>query len=184
MDERIKFLEGELRYLQGQLTAKLFIRNTQAQTLVYHPNNLNDGINHITDRIRHYIVKLHTQCETTNDFIEYCKEVDNEFKDAGQEHLFCTEYDIPYTGKLDKNVLIHFKSGMGTRIREVNSLHIEKKRLYINGQKVAQDIRRFIFVDKAFKLDKNDEKEFNELIEHFKELREKLKLQNIGEDFK
>lgn len=28
-----------------------------------------------------------------DDFIEYCKEVDNEFEDAGQEHLFCTEYD-------------------------------------------------------------------------------------------
>lgn len=119
-----------------------------------------------------------------DDFIEYCKEVDNEFEDAGQEHLFCTEYDIPYTGKLDKSVLIHFKTGMATRIREINSLHIEKKRLYINGQKVAQDIRRFIFVDKAFELDKNDDTEFNELIEHFKSLKERLKLQNIGEDFK
>ena len=119
-----------------------------------------------------------------DDFIEYCKEVDNEFEDAGQEHLFCTEYDIPYTGKLDKSVLIHFKTGMATRIREINSLHIEKKRLYINGQKVAQDIRRFIFVDKAFELDKNDETEFNELIEHFKYLKEILKLQNIVEDFK
>ena len=49
---------------------------------------------------------------------------------------------------------------------------------------VAQDIRRFIFVDKAFELDKNDETEFNELIEHFKYLKERLKLQNIGEDFK
>jgi hypothetical protein len=73
---------------------------------------------------------------------------------------------------------------MATRIREVNSLHIDNKRLYINGQKVAQDIRRFIFVDKAFELDKNDDTEFNELIEHFKSLKEKLKLQNIGEDFK
>ena len=73
---------------------------------------------------------------------------------------------------------------MATRIREINSLHIEKKILYINGQKVAQDIRRFIFVDKAFELDKNDETEFNELIEHFKSLKERLKLQNIGEDFK
>ena len=73
---------------------------------------------------------------------------------------------------------------MATRIREINSLHIEKNRLYINGQKVSQDIRRFIFVDKSFKLDKNDETEFNELIEHFKSLKERLKLQNIGEDFK
>ena len=56
--------------------------------------------------------------------------------------------------------------------------------MYINGQKVAQDIRRFIFVDKSFELDKNDETEFNELIEHFKYLKERLKLQNIGEDFK
>ena len=184
MDERIKFLEGKLRYLQGQLTAQLFNRNTQAQTLVYHPNGLDEEITHITDRIRHYIVHLHTKCETTSDFIAYCKEVDNEFEDAGQEHLFCTEFDIPYTGKLDRSVLIHFKTGMATRIREINSLHIEKKRLYINGQKVAQDIRRFIFVDKAFELDKNDDKEFNELIEHFKSLKERLKLQNIGEDFK
>ena len=184
MDERIKFLEGKLRYLQGQLTAQLFNRNTQAQTLVYHPNGLDEEITHITDRIRHYIVHLHTKCETTSDFIAYCKEVDNEFEDAGQEHLFCTEFNIPYTGKLDRSVLIHFKTGMATRIREINSLHIEKKRLYINGQKVAQDIRRFIFVDKAFELDKNDDKEFNELIEHFKSLKERLKLQNIGEDFK
>lgn len=184
MDDRIKFLEGKLKYLQGQLTANLFNRNTQAQTLVYHPNNLDDEINHITDRIRHYSVHLHTKCETTDDFIAYCKEVDNEFENAGQEHLFCTEFNIPYTGKLDKNVLIHFKTGMATRIREINSLHIEKKRLYINGQKVAQDIRRFIFVDKAFELDKNDDTEFNELIEHFKSLKERLKLQNIGEDFK
>lgn len=73
---------------------------------------------------------------------------------------------------------------MATRIREINSLHIENKILYINGKKVAQDIRRFIFVDKAFELDKNDETEFNELIEHFKSLKERLKLQNIGEDFK
>lgn len=184
MDERIKFLEGKLRYLQGQLTAQLFNRNTQAQTLVYHPNGLDEEITHITDRIRHYIVHLHTKCETTSDFIAYCKEVDNEFEDAGQEHLFCTEFNIPYTGKLDRSVLIHFKTGMATRIREITSLHIEKKRLYINGQKVAQDIRRFIFVDKAFELDKNDDKEFNELIEHFKSLKERLKLQNIGEDFK
>lgn len=180
MDPRIKFLEGKLKYLQGQLIAQLF--NRQTQTLVYH--NLYYAVNHVTDRIRHYLVHLHTKCETMDDFIEYCKEVDNEFEDAGQEHLFCTEYDIPYTGKLDKSVLIHFKTGMETRIREINSLHIEKKRLYINGQKVAQDIRRFIFVDKAFELDKNDETEFNELIEHFKSLKERLKLQNIGEDFK
>ena len=180
MDDRIKFLEAKLRYLQGQLTASLF--NRQTTTLVYI--NINDEINHITDRMRHYIVALHTRCETDNDFIELCKEVDNEYEDAGIEHLFCTEYNIPYTGKLDKSVLIHFKSGMATRIREVNSLHIDKQRLYINGQKVAQDIRRFIFVDKAFELDKNDDTEFNELIEHFKSLKEKLKLQNIGEDFK
>ena len=179
MDDRIKFLEGELKYLQGQLTAQLFSRQTQ--TLVYH--NLTDEVNHITDRIRYYSVHLH-KCETTNDFIVYCKEVDNEFENAGQEHLFCTEFDIPYTGKLDKSVLIHFKTGMTTRIREVNSLHIEKKRLYINGQKVAQDIHRFIFVDKAFELDKNDDVEFNKLIKHYKSLKERLKLQNIGEDFK
>ena len=187
MDDRIKFLEGKLKYLQGQLTTQLttnllFNIQGQAQTLVNH--NLTDEVNHITNRIRHYLVHLHTKCETTNDFIEYCKEVDNEFEDAGQEHLFCTEYDIEYTGKLDKSVLIHFKTGMATRIREINSLHIENKILYINGKKVAQDIRRFIFVDKAFELDKNDETEFNELIEHFKSLKERLKLQNIGEDFK
>lgn len=180
MDPRIKFLEGELKHLQGQLTVRLF--NRQTQTLVYY--NLNDGVNHITDRIRHYLVHLHTKCESMDDFIEYCKEVDNEFKDAGQEHLFCTEFDIPYTGKLDKSVLIHFKDGMSTRIREINLLHIEKKRLYINGKKVEQDISRFIFVDKSFELDKNDETEFNELIEYFKSLKERLKLQNIGEDFK
>lgn len=182
MDPRIKFLEGKLKYLQGQLIANLF--NIQTQKLVNY--NLTNEVNHITDRIRHYLVHLHTKCESTDDFIEYCKEVDNEFEDAGQEHLFCTgtEYDIPYTGKLDKSVLIHFKTGMATRIREINSLHIEKKRFYINGKKVAQDIRRFIFVDKAFELDKNDETEFNELIEHFKSFKERLKLQNIGEDFK
>lgn len=180
MDIRIKFLEGKLKYLQGQLKSQLFIN--KAKALVNH--NLNDEVNHVTDRIRHYLVHLHTKCESMDDFIEYCKEVDNEFEDAGQEHLFCTEFDIPYTGKLDKSVLIHFKTGMATRIREINSLHIEKKRLYINGQKVAQDIRRFIFVDKSFELDKNDETEFNELIEHFKSLKERLKLQNIGEDFK
>ena len=60
MDTRIKFLEGKLKYLQGQLTAQLF--NRQTQTLVYH--NLNDGVNHVTDRIRHYLVYLHTKCET------------------------------------------------------------------------------------------------------------------------
>lgn len=176
MDNRIKFLEGKLKYLQGQLTTNLL------QTLGH--KDLIDEVNHITDRIRHYLVHLHTKCESMDDFIAYCKEVDNEFEDAGQEHLFCTEYDIPYTGKLDKSVLIHFKTGMATRIREINSLHIENKILYINGKKVAQDIRRFIFVDKAFELDKNDETEFNELIEHFKSLKERLKLQNIGEDFK
>ena len=180
MDIRIKFLEGKLKYLQGQLTSQLFIN--KAKALVNY--NLTNEINHITDRIRHYLVHLHTKCESMDDFIEYCKEVDNEFEDAGQEHLFCIEFDIPYTGKLDKSVLIRFKTGMATRIREINSLHIEKNRLYINGQKVAQDIRRFIFVDKSFKLDKNDETEFNELIEHFKSLKERLKLQNIGEDFK
>lgn len=180
MDPRIKFLESQLRYLQGQLTAELFNRKTQTSV----NNNLTDGVNHITNRIRHYLVHLHTKCETTNDFIEYCKEIDNEFEDAGQEHLFCTEYDIEYTGKLDKSVLIHFKTGMATRIKEVNSLHIEKNRLYINGQKVAQDIGKFIFVDKAFELDKNNEVEFNELIEHFKSLKERIKLQNLGEDFK
>lgn len=176
MDDRIKFLEGKLKYLQGQLTANLLFK-------LGH-KDLTDEVNHITNRIRHYLVHLYTKCETTNDFIEYCKEVDNEFEDAGQEHLFCTEYDIEYTGKLDKSVLIHFKTGMATRIREINSLHIENKILYINGKKVAPDIRRFIFVDKAFELDKNDETEFNELIEHFKSLKERLKLQNIGEDFK
>ena len=180
MDIRIKFLEGKLKYLQGQLTSQLFIN--KAKALVNY--NLTNEINHIEDRIRHYLVHLHTKCESIDDFIKYCKEVDNEFEDAGQEHLFCTEFDIPYTGKLDKSVLIHFKTGMATRIREINSLHIENKRLYINGQKVAQDIRRFIFVDKSFELDKNDETEFNELIEHFKSLKERLKLQNIGEDFK
>ena len=176
MDYRIKFLEGELKILYNGLRVRLYTRN--AQTLVYH--NLTDEVNHITDRIRHYLVHLHTKCETIDDFIAYCKEVDNEFEDAGQEHLFCTEFDIPYTGKLDKSVLIHFKTGMATRIREINSLHIEKKRLYINGQIIEHDIRRFIFADKAFELDKNDETEFNELIEHFKSLKERLKLQNIG----
>ena len=29
MDPRIKFLEGKLKYLQGQLTAQLFNRQTQ-----------------------------------------------------------------------------------------------------------------------------------------------------------
>lgn len=38
MDFRIKFLEGKLKYLQGQLIANLF--NRQTQKLVYH--NLND----------------------------------------------------------------------------------------------------------------------------------------------
>lgn len=180
MDIRIKFLEGKLKYLQGQLTSQLFIN--KAKALVNY--NLTNEINHIEDRIRHYLFHLHTKCESMDDFIAYCKEVDNEFEDAGQEHLFCTEFDIPYTGKLDKSVLIRFKTGMATRIREINSLHIEKNRLYINGQKVSQDIRRFIFVDKSFELDKNDETEFNELIEHFKSLKERLKLQNIGEDFK
>ena len=180
MDSRLKFLEHELKILYDGLRVRLYIRN--ARTLVYH--NLTDEVNHVTDRIRHYLVHLHTKCESMDDFIRYCKEVDNEFEDAGQEHLFCTEFNIPYTGKLDKSVLIHFKTGMATRIREINSLHIEKNRLYINGQKVAQDIRRFIFVDKAFELDKNDETEFNELIEHFKSLKERVKLQNIGEDFK
>ena len=186
MDVRIKFLEQTLRYLQGQLTAQLFNRNTQAQaqTLVYQPNILDDEINHIIDRMRHYLVHLHTKCETTSDFIAYCKEVDNEFEDAGQEHLFCTEFDIPYTGKLDNSVLIHFKDGLSTRKKEITSLHVEKNRLYINGQKVEHEIRRFIFVDKAFELDKNDDEEFNELIVHFKNLQERIKLQNIGDDFK
>lgn len=179
MDYRIKFLEGKLKYFQGQLTAQLFHRKTQ--TLVYY--SLTAEVNHITDRMRYYLVHLH-KCETTNDFIKCCKEVDNEFENVGQEHLFCTEFNIPYTGKLNKSVLIHFKTGMSDRIREVNSLHIENKRLYINGQKVTQDIRRFIFVDKAFELNKNDDTEFNELIEHYKNLKERLKLQNIGEDFK
>lgn len=70
MDSRIKFLEGKLRYLQGQLTAQLF--NRQTQTLVYH--NLTNEINHVTDRIRHYLVHLHTKCETMDDFIEKFQE--------------------------------------------------------------------------------------------------------------
>ena len=180
MDSRIKFLEHELKILYNGLRVRLYTRN--ARTLVYH--NLTDEVNYITDRIRHYLVHLHTKCVTTDDFIAYCKEVDNEFENAGQEHLFCTEFDIPYTGKLAKSVLIYFKDDIFSRIREVNSLHIENKRLYINGKIIEHDIRRFIFVDKTFELDKNNEKEFNALIEHYKSLKEKLKLQNIGEDFK
>ena len=180
MDYRIKFLEHELKILYDILRVRLYTRN--AQTLVYH--NLTAEVNHITDRIRHYSVHLHTKCETTDDFIAYCKEVDNEFENAGQEHLFCVKFDIPYTGKLDKSVLIYFKDDVFSRIREVNSLHIENKRLYINGKIIEHDIRRFIFADKTFELDKNDDVEFNELIEHFKSLKERLKLQDIGEDFK
>lgn len=80
MDDRIKFLEGKLKYLQGQLTTNLLFKqittnllfNRHTQTLVH--KDLTDEVNHITNRIRHYLVHLHTKCETMDDFIEKCQE--------------------------------------------------------------------------------------------------------------
>ena len=154
MDIRIKFLEGKLKYLQGQLTSQLFIN--KAKALVNY--NLTNEINHIEDRIRHYLVHLHTKCESMDDFIAYCKEVDNEFEDAGQEHLFCTEFDIPYTGKLDKSVLIHFKTGMATRIRDINSLHKELKNFKSSLESLLQE-QKIVKMNNKFEKMGNDFKD-------------------------
>lgn len=182
MKDKKEFLEKQLRYVQASSIAMLY----NAQTISIHTHQITEkeieeGINKIIKYVEERIDKL-KDLNTDDEFLKFCKEVDNSSYSSTLEHQFCIKYGLEYTGKLDLSAKLSHTCGLCSSYRSVDSLVYDEmnKSLIING-KSRSDVNGITFIDKKFILENSQD--FRNAVKHYKRLKEKIKLQNAEQDF-
>lgn len=145
-------------------------------------------MNHATDEVKndYYNYKKRIfDCKTDNELVNLCNEVDEHY-DFSIGVKFCRKFKLPYTGKLTTNIEIIYNSGFASDKKNVKQVeYIEDDDDYgivIDQNSTLWNPKIVRFDDKEFHISsKNDIKT---IIQYFKELREKIKLQTMANDFK
>lgn len=182
MKDKKEFLEKQLRYVQATSIALLY----NAQSFSMHPpiteKTIEEGVNRIIKDIEEKIDKL-KDLNTDEEFLKFCKEIDNSSFNSEVEHQFCLKYGLEYTGKLDLSAQLSHTCGLCSSYRRVDSLDYDEmnKSLIING-KSRSDVNGITFIDRKYILENSQD--FRNAVKHYKKLKEKIKLQNAEQDFK
>ena len=145
-------------------------------------------MNHATDEVKNDLYRykeILLNCKTDNELIDLCNEVDEHY-DFRIGVKFCRKFKLPYTGKLTTTIEIIYNSGFVSDKKNVKQVeYIENGDEYgivIDQNSTQWEPKIVRFDDKEFYIsNKNDIKA---AILYFKELRERIKLQTMANDFK
>ena len=126
--------------------------------------------------------ELLKNCVTDEDYLNVCKTID-EAEDTMIESQFCRKFRIPYTGKLCTKIELYYRDGCTQEHNKVDSLELlEEDHLKINDYITIRELKSVSFVDKCFSV--NGRKDLENIVKHYKNLCERIKLQEIESDFK
>lgn len=138
------------------------------------------------------------QCNTNEELLQFARDIDEYIKKNYPsnvtsfdnlnlyESLMCQKFGWEYTGKYVSSLNIFISKSQSMRLwATVNTLewNNETKHFIIDGQE--QDIKAgrysLTFIDKIIYI--NSEKDAYRAIEHFKHIKEQMKLQEMVKDF-
>lgn len=123
------------------------------------------------------------KCKTIEEIIAFCKEEDKQ-NHTEYEKEICKKFGIKYTGKINLQVILHNCNWLYTlKLKECNEMVYDNAKLIINGKeyKDINGLRSIEFCDKTIEI--KEDVDILRSIEYLKELKMKIKLQEIKNDF-
>lgn len=175
MKSKKEYLNTQLNHVQTCGLSLLYY-NQPINTL----NDMSTELAKLQKEIDDYRSRL-DKIYLDKDFISFCKDIDKKYSNAKLEHEFCLKFGLEYTGKLDLSLVLQYNTGLRSAYNNVNTIEYKNKILYINGNRQRMECEKLIFIDKEFTL--NSPQDCLNIIEHFKKLKERIKIQELNNDF-